>query len=100
MQSGTASNAYSMTRPAIGVQMQLTPVRLHLGEPWNDPKILPDGTGFFNGDELVGFEHAVKTAYYWPVDDLSDRLQHASRRSNASYGQLSTNPAVGPKQPS
>lgn len=32
---------------------------------------------FFNGDELVGFEHSVATAYYWPVDDISYRLQRA-----------------------
>lgn len=33
--------------------------------------------GFFHGDELVGFEHGVVTAFYWPLDDLSDRLQRA-----------------------
>ncbi len=33
--------------------------------------------GFFHWDELVGFEHGVVTAFYWPVDDLSDRLHRA-----------------------
>jgi SAM-dependent methyltransferase len=40
----------------------------------------PGGTlvaGFIHGDELVGFEHGVFTAFYWPVDDFSDRLQRA-----------------------
>lgn len=32
-------------------------------------------TGFFDGDEVEGFEHAVALAYYWPVDELSARLQ-------------------------
>ena len=34
-------------------------------------------TGFFDGDELVEFEHKVMTAYYWPVDELSARLRRA-----------------------
>jgi SAM-dependent methyltransferase len=33
--------------------------------------------GFFDGEDLVGFEHAVVTAYYWPVDELSARLRRA-----------------------
>ncbi len=33
--------------------------------------------GFFNGENLVEFQHAVAKAYYWPIDDLSDRLQRA-----------------------
>jgi SAM-dependent methyltransferase len=33
--------------------------------------------GFFHGDQLVGFEHGVFTAFSWPVDDLSDRLHRA-----------------------
>jgi SAM-dependent methyltransferase len=42
--------------------------------------IAPGGVlvlGFFASDELVAFEHGVVQAYYWPVDDLSDRLQRA-----------------------
>jgi SAM-dependent methyltransferase len=34
-------------------------------------------TGFFEGDEVVAFEHKVVTAYYWPADELSARLQRA-----------------------
>ncbi len=39
-----------------------------------------DGTlvaGFFEGNEIEGFEHAVATAYYWPVDEFSARLRLA-----------------------
>jgi SAM-dependent methyltransferase len=34
-------------------------------------------TGFFDGDEVVAFDHKVATAYYWPVDELSARLRRA-----------------------
>ena len=40
----------------------------------------PAGTlvaGFFDGDEVVPFEHQVVTAYFWPVDELSARLERA-----------------------
>lgn len=40
----------------------------------------PGGTlvvGFFDGDEVVPFEHKVVTAYFWPVDELSARLRRA-----------------------
>lgn len=40
----------------------------------------PGGTlvaGFFDGDEVVDFEHKVMTAFSWPVDDLSARLLRA-----------------------
>jgi ubiquinone/menaquinone biosynthesis C-methylase UbiE len=33
--------------------------------------------GFFDGRELATFDHAVTVAYYWPVDELSARLQRA-----------------------
>lgn len=33
--------------------------------------------GFFDGDEVVAFDHRVTTAYYWPVDTFSQRLRHA-----------------------
>jgi SAM-dependent methyltransferase len=33
--------------------------------------------GFFDGDELVAFEHKVVTAYYWPVDEFAARLRRA-----------------------
>ncbi len=34
-------------------------------------------TGFFEGGEIEDFEHAVATAYYWPVDEFSDPMQRA-----------------------
>ena len=40
----------------------------------------PAGTlvvGFFDGDEVVAFEHTVVTAYYWPVDAFAERLRQA-----------------------
>jgi len=40
----------------------------------------PAGTlvvGFFDGDEVVAFEHKVVTAYYWPVDAFAERLRQA-----------------------
>lgn len=33
--------------------------------------------GFFGGPELVAFDHAVTTAYSWPVDVLSARVRQA-----------------------
>ena len=33
--------------------------------------------GFFGGPELVAFDHAVTTAYSWPVDVLSAQVQQA-----------------------
>jgi SAM-dependent methyltransferase len=33
--------------------------------------------GFFEGPELVPFDHAVTTAYFWPVDLLSSRVEQA-----------------------
>lgn len=33
--------------------------------------------GFFDGDRVEPFEHRVATAYRWPVDELSARLQRA-----------------------
>lgn len=40
----------------------------------------PGGTlvaGFFDGHEVVAFDHKVATAYYWPVDQFSQRLLRA-----------------------
>ena len=40
----------------------------------------PAGTlvvGFFDGDEVVAFDHKVVTAYYWPVDAFAERLRQA-----------------------
>ncbi|HMG41017.1 MAG TPA: class I SAM-dependent methyltransferase, partial [Acidimicrobiales bacterium] len=40
----------------------------------------PAGTlvvGFFDGDEVVAFEHKVTTAYYWPADAFAERLRQA-----------------------
>ena len=34
-------------------------------------------TGFFDGDDVVAFEHKVVTAYYWPVGEFSARLRQA-----------------------
>jgi ubiquinone/menaquinone biosynthesis C-methylase UbiE len=42
--------------------------------------IAPRGTlvvGFFNADDVMAFKHKVLTAYYWTVDELSDRLRRA-----------------------
>jgi SAM-dependent methyltransferase len=42
--------------------------------------MIPNGTlvtGFFFGDELLGFEHKVATAYRWPADEFSARLRRA-----------------------
>ena len=33
--------------------------------------------GFFDGDEIVAFDHKVTTAYYWPVDAFAQRLRQA-----------------------
>ncbi|MBO1901747.1 class I SAM-dependent methyltransferase [Leucobacter weissii] len=33
--------------------------------------------GFFTGAELEPFEHAIATAYYWPVDLLGSRIEAA-----------------------
>jgi ubiquinone/menaquinone biosynthesis C-methylase UbiE len=33
--------------------------------------------GFFEGPELAPFDHAVTTAYFWPVDLLSSRIEQA-----------------------
>jgi SAM-dependent methyltransferase len=33
--------------------------------------------GFFDGPEVVAFEHKVTTAYYWPPDELAARLARA-----------------------
>jgi SAM-dependent methyltransferase len=34
-------------------------------------------TGFFHGDEIAAFDHKVVQAFFWPVDELSDRLSQA-----------------------
>ncbi|MGH9210556.1 MAG: hypothetical protein ACRD2C_07710 [Acidimicrobiales bacterium] len=42
--------------------------------------IAPAGTlvvGFFDGDEVVAFEHKVVTAYYWPVDAFAEWMRQA-----------------------
>ena len=42
--------------------------------------IRPDGglaIGFFEGPELVPFDHAVTTAYFWPVGLLASRVEQA-----------------------
>ena len=33
--------------------------------------------GFFDGDDVVAFEHKVVTAYHWPVDAFAERLDRA-----------------------
>jgi SAM-dependent methyltransferase len=33
--------------------------------------------GFFDGTDLAEFDHAVTTAYYWPVEEMSARLDRA-----------------------
>ena len=42
--------------------------------------IAPGGSllvGFFEGDAVVPFPHAVSTAYFWPVGDMSAQLRTA-----------------------
>ena len=42
--------------------------------------VCPGGSvaiGFFEGAELASFDHAVTTAYSWPVGLLSSRVEHA-----------------------
>ena len=42
--------------------------------------LAPAGTlvaGFFDGDEVMAFDHKVVTAYRWPVDELAARLRRA-----------------------
>ncbi|MGB0112862.1 MAG: class I SAM-dependent methyltransferase [Ilumatobacteraceae bacterium] len=33
--------------------------------------------GFFDGDEIAAFDHKVMTAWFWPVDEFSARLDAA-----------------------
>ena len=33
--------------------------------------------GFYDGDEVTAFEHKVVTAWFWPVDEFSERLRRA-----------------------
>lgn len=33
--------------------------------------------GFFDGDDVAPFDHKVTTAYFWPADEMSARLQRA-----------------------
>ena len=45
--------------------------------------IVPGGTlvaGFCDGNEVSAVDHKVVTAYYWPIDQLSARLQRAGFR--------------------
>jgi SAM-dependent methyltransferase len=42
--------------------------------------VRPDGglaIGFFEGPELVPFDHAITTAYFWPVGALAERVEQA-----------------------
>jgi ubiquinone/menaquinone biosynthesis C-methylase UbiE len=53
-----------------------------IGEPLTEFArcIRPGGRlaiGFFEGPELVPFDHAVTTAYFWPVDLLASRVEQA-----------------------
>ncbi|HIW91624.1 MAG TPA: class I SAM-dependent methyltransferase [Candidatus Corynebacterium avicola] len=45
--------------------------------------VRPDGgllIGFFAGDEHEPFDHAVTTAYYWPVDEMAAVVEDAGFR--------------------
>ncbi|WP_243794289.1 class I SAM-dependent methyltransferase [Saccharopolyspora gloriosae] len=47
--------------------------------------------GFFNGPELEPFDHAVTTAYFWPIDRFSGAIEQAGfavadRRTRADPG--------------
>jgi hypothetical protein len=33
--------------------------------------------GLFDGAEVAAFDHKVVTAYYWPADEMSERLARA-----------------------
>ncbi|HIV56694.1 MAG TPA: class I SAM-dependent methyltransferase [Candidatus Stackebrandtia faecavium] len=48
----------------------------------------PDGTlllGFFDGDRVAAFDHAVTTAYFWPVPDLCRALEGTGFRIVRTY---------------
>lgn len=34
--------------------------------------------GFFAGEQITPFDHKVTTAYYWPIEELTKRLDRAS----------------------
>ena len=41
--------------------------------------------GFCEGPELVPFDHAVTTAYFWPIDVLSARVEQAGFEVTAAH---------------
>lgn len=41
--------------------------------------------GFCEGPELIPFDHAVTTAYFWPVDELSERVEQAGFEVTATH---------------
>lgn len=50
--------------------------------------------GFFEGPVFEAFDHAVTTAYRWPVDALSDLLRHAGFTMIETHSR--TDPGVRP----
>lgn len=53
--------------------------------------------GFFDGEEVIAFEHKVVTAYYWPVDVFAERLCQAGfteieRRQRPGIGEPGQRP--------
>lgn len=50
--------------------------------------------GFFEGTELVPFEHAVTTAYFWPIQALIRRVEQAGFTVTATHAR--TDPGSRP----
>lgn len=48
--------------------------------------------GFFEGPDLVPFDHAITTAYYWPADVLTARLERAGFKPASTH--VRTDPGV------
>jgi hypothetical protein len=46
--------------------------------------------GFCEGPELVAFDHAVTTAYFWPIRELSTRVEHAGFEVTATHARDET----------
>lgn len=60
--------------------------------------IAPGGSllvGFFAGERLEPFEHAVATAYYWPVAQLAERIESAGFTVRSS---VRVDPVLSPGQ--
>lgn len=59
--------------------------------------LLPDGSlalGFFDGPEVAAFDHAVTTAYVWPIDALAQTVEEAGFTVTVRHTR--TDPGVRP----